>query len=128
MFLVAAGAFLCWHSRAREIIVRWGKERERGGELVLRAHRRRGSSGWPESGRQRAAFGILAVVCSWMVLLAALLVVACRGRAASGRADGDAGPHVTAAGWGAGLDVTRRAAAMLTPGKGADTAGQGRRH
>jgi len=108
-------------------MVRWGKERERGGELVLRAHRRRGSSGWPESGRQRAAFGILAVVCSWMVLLAALLVVACRGRAASGRADGDAGPHVTAAGWGAGLDVTRRAAAMLTPGKGADTAGQGRR-
>ena len=29
MFPVAAGAFLCWHSRAREIIVRWGKDRGR---------------------------------------------------------------------------------------------------
>ena len=56
MLLGAPGVFLCWSLRAREIKARWGKERGRGEELILRVHWRRGSLGWPEFGWQLMAF------------------------------------------------------------------------
>ena len=118
------GSGLPAHSRygAREALVRGGKQIGGGGDLVCGAHRRQGSSGWPESGSQRAAFCILVVLCSvpattWQGVEGAREP----GRAAPGGGSrGSAGAPAAGGAGRLGLATTRRAAALR------ETDGQGR--